>query len=64
MGTVLQPTQKEAQPRERAQLLEYRDTIMFHKPEDLYGEFSNWYICYFHLDAVTTYSFGQQMLVH
>ena len=46
------------------QLLEYRDTIMFHKPEDLYGELSNWYICYFHLDAVTTYSSGQQMLMH
>jgi ribA/ribD-fused uncharacterized protein len=45
-------------------LHEYRDTVMFYKPEDLYGEFSNWFPSRFQLDAETIYTSGEQMIMH
>jgi len=66
-GTGIDTAQRprhQQQQNKLSHLSEYRDTIMFHKPEDLHGELSNWYICYFRLDAETTYSSGEQMIMH
>ena len=45
-------------------LHEYRDTVLFHKHSELFGELSNWFPSRFRLDAVNTYTSGEQMLMH